>query len=206
MEEPEKMNKGKEKLKKDLEILKAMVEELTNYLSSQTIFWPMFKADYPEMTLGGYFMRQRRLQILSYLLSDADQAGLKGILIQFGDMTLDHKAILLKKAMEELRIRLNQWKVNLQEYSESEIIEKELYATDAEVRTMIADLIFELEIDLYLVDIELLRQMDALDEALKLNWQEGDFIWPEDWIPAYGKGDYWWLYGIPKSRIINNDA
>lgn len=200
MEGFENMNKAKEKLKKDLDILKAMVEELTNYLSSEAIFWPMFKADYPEMTLGGYFMRQRRLQILSYLLSDTDQAKLKKILIQFGDMTMDRKAVLMKKGLEELRMRLNQWKDHLQEYWESETIEKAFYATDAEVRTMIADLIFELEIDLYRVDKKLLEQMDALDEALRLNWQEGDFIWPEDWIPAYGKGDYWWLYGTPEGR------
>jgi nicotinamide mononucleotide adenylyltransferase len=193
------MMNGVEKLKKDLQILKAMVEELANYLESEAILWPMFKADYPQMTLGGYFMRQRRLQILSYLLSDVEQAELKGILIQFGDMTMDRKAVLMKKGMEELRMRLNQWKGHLQEYWESETIEKEFYATDAEVRTMIADLLFELDIDLYLVDKELLEQMDALDEALKRNWQEGDFIWPEDWIPAYGKGDYWWLYGKPRN-------
>ena len=193
------MNKGKDKLKKDIDILKAMVEELTNYLSSEAIFWPMFKADYPEMTLGGYFMRQRRLQILSYLLSDAEQAELKGILIQFGDMTMDRKAVLIKKGLEELHMRLNQWKGHLQDYWETETIEKEFYATDAEVRTMIADLLFELDIDLYRVDKELLEQMDALDEALKRNWHDGDFIWPEDWIPAYGKGDYWWLYGEPRN-------
>jgi len=197
------MMNGAEKLKKDLQILKAMVEELVNYLDSEAIFWPMFKADYPEMTLGGYFMRQRRLQILTYLLSAADQAELQQTIFQFGDITMDRKAMLMKKAMEELRMRLNQWESHLQEYWDSEIIEKKYYATDAEVRTMIADLIFELEIDLYLVDKELLEKMDALDATLKRNWQEGDFIWPQDWIPAYGKGDYWWLYGEP--RIPDHD-
>jgi hypothetical protein len=47
------MTNGINKLKKDLDILKAMVEELTNYLSSEVLYWPMFKANYPKMTLGG---------------------------------------------------------------------------------------------------------------------------------------------------------
>jgi len=56
------MKNSTKRLKKDLDILKAMVEELTNYLSSDVLYWPMFKASYPKMTLGGYLMRQRRLQ------------------------------------------------------------------------------------------------------------------------------------------------
>ena len=68
---------------------------------------------------------------------------------------------------------------------------------------MIADLIFELEIDLFQVDKDLLFQIDSLDDELRANWHEGDFIWPEEWIPAYGKGDYWWLYGTP--RIPENN-
>jgi hypothetical protein len=202
----DKMNNGRAKLKRDLDILKAMVEELGNYLSSEAIFWPMFKAGYPKMSLGGYFMRGRRLQILSYLLSDADQAELNLTLNQFMEMTTARKAMLMKKGIDELHMRLNQWKGNLQEYWDSETIDREYYATDAEVRTMIADLILELEIDLYQVDKEFLKQMDALDGFLRDNWEDGDFIWPEEWIPAYGKRDYWWLYGIPKSRQTSNNA
>ena len=118
------MTDGREKLKKDLEILKAMVEELTNYLNSDVLYWPMFKASYPKMTLGGYLMRQRRLQRLSYLLSDSDQDQLKQIAIQFNETTFDKKALLMKKGTEELHTRVNQLKEHLQEYWDSDIIEK----------------------------------------------------------------------------------
>lgn len=190
---------GEEKLNQDLEILKAMVEELANYLDSEVLYWPMFKASYPKMTLGGYFMRQRRLQRLSYLLSDADQAELEQAVNQFDELTFDKKAQLMKKGLRELEARANQWEQNLAEYWDSEVIEKEYYKTDAEIRTMILDLIFELDIDLSQVDKELLFKIDNLDRELMANWQEGDFIWPEEWIPAYGKGDYWWLYGVPSA-------
>jgi hypothetical protein len=192
------MTKGTKKLKQDLEIIQAMVEELTNYLNSDVLFWPMFKASYPKMTLGGYFMRQRRLQRLSYLLNDSEQDKLRQIAIQFNELTFDKKALLLKKGTQELRTRVNQWKEHLLEYWDSEIIEEHFYAADAEVRTMIADLIFGLEIDLSQVDKDLLYQIDSLDDSLRANWQEGDFIWPEEWFPAYGRSDYWWLCGMPR--------
>ena len=53
------MTNGIKKLNNDLDILQSMVEELANYLSSDVLYWPMFKANYPKMTLGGYLMRQR---------------------------------------------------------------------------------------------------------------------------------------------------
>jgi len=194
---------GAEKLSQDLDILKAMVEELANYLDSDVLYWPMYKASYPQMTLGGYFMRQHRLQHLSYLLADADQSALEQYVNQFKEMTFDKKAQLMKKGLRELEARANQWDQHLREYWDSEVIEKEFYKTDAEIRTMISDLIFELEVDLSQVDKSLLIKIDSLDHELKANWQDGDFIWPEEWIPAYGKDDYWWLYGIPRVASSN---
>jgi hypothetical protein len=174
-----------------------MVEELTNYLNSDVLFWSMFKANYPKMTLDGSLMRQRRLQRLLYLLSDSDQEELKHIATQFNEMTFDRKALLMKEGTDELHTRINQWKGHLEEYRDSAIIEKQYYATDVEIRTIITDLIFEFEIDLSQVDKDLLFQIDSLDDELRSNWQQGDFILPDEWMPAYGKGDFWWLYGIP---------
>lgn len=177
-----------------------MVEEFTNYLNSDVLYWPMFKADYPQMTLGGYLMRQRRLHILSYLLTDSEQVELKQIVTQFGDINIDRKALLMKKAIEELHTRVNQWREHLQEYWDSEIVEEQYFATDVEVRTIITDLIFGLGIDLYQLGKNLLYQIDSLDDELRVNWQEGDFTWPVEWILAYGKGDCWWHYGMPDVR------
>ncbi|MGW8227094.1 MAG: hypothetical protein ACWGOY_15235 [Anaerolineales bacterium] len=188
---------GVDKLKQDLEILKAMVEEMANYLDSEVLSWPMFKANYPQMTLGGYFMRQRRLERLSYLLADTEKATLEQAVIQFNELTFHKKALLMKKGLQELHVRANQWEQNLSEYRDSAEIEKAYYKTDAEVRTMIADLIFELDLDLSQEDKELLFRIESLDKELIENWLDGDFIWPREWIPAYGKDDYWWLYGIP---------
>ena len=44
-------------------------------------------------------------------------------MLQCDRITIDKKAILMKKGTGELHIRVNQWKEHLQEYWDSEIIE-----------------------------------------------------------------------------------
>jgi len=57
------MTSRTKKLIQDLDILQALVEKLTNYLSNNVLYWPMFKAGYLKMTLGGFLMRQRCAKI-----------------------------------------------------------------------------------------------------------------------------------------------
>lgn len=194
------MTEGTNKLKQDLAILKSMISDMTNYLSSDVVFWPAMQVGFPDLTLGGYLMRQRRLLILAYLLSESEQSELKKINAQFNELTSGKVSTLEKKATQELEVRINQWHQNLQEYWDSEVIEKQYYRTDAEVRTMITDLIVMLGMHPYHLDQQLVTRIDRLDAELEQNWQEDKFIWPEKWIPAYGKGDYWWLYGMPIRR------
>jgi hypothetical protein len=191
------MADGTKKLRQDLAILKSMIADMTNYLSSDVDFWPAMQVGFPDLTLGGYIMRQRRLKILTYLLSESEQSELKGIVTQFNDLTFDKVATLQNKATRELEIRINQWHQNLKEYWDSEVIEEHYYKTDAEIRTMITDLVPMLGTHPYHLDQQLVTRLEKLDAELEQNWRDGMFIWPEDWIPAYGKGDYWWLYGMP---------
>jgi hypothetical protein len=193
------MADGTTKLRQDLAILKSMIADMTNYLSSDVDFWPAMQVGFPDLTLGGYIMRQRRLQILTYLLSESEQSELKQIVSQFNELTLDKVAVLQNKAIRELEIRTNQWHQNLLEYWDSEVIEEHYYKTDAEIRTMITDLVVMLGTHPYHLDRQLVARLEKLDAELEQNWRDGMFIWPEDWIPAYAKGDYWWLYGIPRT-------
>lgn len=191
------MTEGVKKLKQDLAYLQAMVRDLTNYLYSNVVYWPSLEEGFPQLTLGGYIMRQRRLQILAYWLTETEQNELKQAVIQYKDVTSGLTAILEKKATEELKIRLDQWEQNLTEYWDAEVIEEEYFKTDAQVRTIITDLVVMLGMHPYHLDQKLVLRLDKLDAELQANWKVGEFIWPEEWIPAYGMGDYWFLYGVP---------
>lgn len=188
---------GTEKLRQDLVYLQAMARDLTNYLYSNVVYWPSLEEGFPELTLGGYLMRQRRLQILAYLLTEDEQSELDKTIFLFKELTAELTTTLEQKATRELEIRINQWEQNLSEYWDSEAIEEQYYKTDVEVRIMITDLVVMLGEHPYHVDQKFVFRIDDLDAELLSHWQAGDFIWPEEWIPAYGKGDCWFLYGKP---------
>ena len=62
-----------DKIHEDLAILAAMAAEMDDYLKSEVLYWPMVHGDMPRLTLGGYLMRQHRLQHLADILTDADK-------------------------------------------------------------------------------------------------------------------------------------
>ncbi|MFN2194520.1 MAG: hypothetical protein ACK2UW_00165 [Anaerolineales bacterium] len=188
---------GIEKLKQDLVYVQAMVKELTNYLYSEVVYWPSLGGGVPDLTLGGFLMRVRRLEMLSYLISEAEQQTLMQTVTEFKDLTSDLAATLEQKATLELEIRIKQWEQNLSDYWDAETIEKEYYKTDVQVRTIITDLLVMLALPQNQRDQELVLRLAALDDRLQAAWQIGDFIWPEEWIPAYRRNEYWFLYGYP---------
>lgn len=66
------MTESKEKLTHDLAVLQEMASQMADYLQGETLFWPMGYSDMPNLTLGGYWLRQHRLKALHPLL-DGDQ-------------------------------------------------------------------------------------------------------------------------------------
>jgi hypothetical protein len=50
----------------------------------------------------------------------------------------------------------------------------------------------------YQLDADIPRRLNALDQELKNHLRPGDFVWPEEWQPAYSREEYWWLYGQPR--------
>jgi hypothetical protein len=191
------MSKGIEKLKRDLAILSSMTTDMVNYLSSDILYWPSMEMGYPELTLGGYWMRLDRLSILSDLLDETEQTHLADLLVQFRDSAAGNVVKLELKASRELKARLRQWEQRLQDFEKELDVSKAYYANDAQVRLIITTLIEKLGEPPYRLDSLVLDQVTELDSKLRANWQVGPFIWPEDWLPAYPEDLYWWLYGIP---------
>ena len=191
------MSKGIEKLKRDLAILSSMTTDMVNYLSSDVLYWPSMEVGYPELTLGGYWMRVDRLTILSDLLDDTEQTQLNDLLVQFKDIAAENVVKFELKASRELKARLRQWEQRLQDFEKGLDVSKAYYANDAQVRVMITCLIEILADPPYQIDPLHLEEVAELDTRLRLNWQGGTFIWPQEWLPAYPKDPYWWLYGIP---------
>lgn len=189
------MINGKEKLTRDLAILEQMAAEMSSYLMSDSVFWPMMKGDMPRLTLGGYLMRQQRLLALANLLDEAERVRLETAVAQFNEAIVEHVVRLEQKAHQELHTRLRQWGEHLKDFRESKSVSAANYSADAAVRAMIAALINLMQTPPYRLDPKIQPQAERLDANLRRRWRPGAFVWPAAWKPAYPQADYWWLYG-----------
>lgn len=100
------------------------------------------------------------------------------------------------KAHKELEARLRQ----LDEYLRDLQNKKGggiRYETAVEPRLMISVLIDKLQMPPYHLDERIVQRTDLFDRNLRRRWAPGEFIWSEEWQPAYPQLLYWWLYGRP---------
>lgn len=190
------MSTGRKKLERDLVILTAMAEGMADYLKSDILFGKLSDNSMPMLTLGGYLMREHRLLSLTDLLSSAEQAQLETAVWQFNSALVEKIIRLETKGRKELDARLRQMEEYLRDLQNKKGAGMN-YETAVEPRVMIAALIHKLEMAPYQLDERVLQQVDLLDRHLRRRWSPGDFIWPEEWQPAYPQIDYWWLYGRP---------
>jgi len=123
-----------DKLKRDLIILEAMAAEMDEYLSNQGLFWPMSDSSLPRLTLGGYLMRQHRLNALRQLLDAAEKTRLDAAEEQFKAALVEKVVVSEKKAHEELQARLRQWSEYLKELKQASLAAGDYYPSAVETR------------------------------------------------------------------------
>jgi hypothetical protein len=63
---------------------------------------------------------------------------------------------------------------------------------------MITALVNKLKLPPYELSPRIPEQIAMYDNNLRRRWHSGEFVWPEEWQPAYPEGTYWYLYGKPK--------
>lgn len=187
-----------EKLTQDLAILQVMASQMADYLKSETLFWPMEHSNMPQLTLGGYWLRQHRLTALHHLLSSEQQARLSAAVKQFETAVSPWVVRTEQRAHTELEARIRQWDEYLRDLREKRGAEASAYAAQVEIRAIIAALVAQLQQAPYQLNEKLLHPILRQDKGLRARFASGDFVWPVEWQPAYPKPEYWWLYGRPK--------
>ena len=193
------MSEPNEKLRRDLQILEAMAAEMDEYLRSQTLFWPMIKSNLPRLTIGGYLMRQHRLESLQDLLDDTEQERLNGAKDNFNTALVEKIVRFEGRAHDEMRARLRQWGEYLKELHDKSLGMGDYYKSHVQTRAMIAALVQKLRERPYELDERVQEQLEIYDKVLRNYWTPGEFTWPVEWKPAYPESDYWWLYGQPRN-------
>jgi hypothetical protein len=156
---------------------------MDGYLLSKDLFQTI-QPGMPQLTLGGYLLRQHRLLALQGSLLKADeQTQLVQAVAQFEQVKASRASYFAQKGEREYKSRLRQWREYLRDLAEGSSRGSD-YAIRVEVRTMLEYLPSPANTDLA-----------ALDAQLRQRWQPGSFVWSADWQAAYPADRYWWLYG-----------
>ena len=188
-----------EKLQFDLEIIEEMAEKMAAYLGSDSTFWNMGPG-LPALTLGGFLMRQHRLDALKTELSEAEQARFSQATQQVDKEFAERVVAFEQKAHQEIESRLRQWKEYLRdrdwEKSQRKLQKhQKLYPTAVEARAMLEAMTRMLQTDPYELEEKVPQRIETLDKRQRGQWEDGEFVWLDGMQPAYPRDKFWWLYG-----------
>lgn len=183
----------------DLQYLREGLAVLKNYLLASDLYWnvhaspPPGMPQFPSLTPGGLLLAYQRLagrwlegnQAIEF--SDLDNA--------FKNFREHWRTAWEKKAAQDLRARLNQWRNFLEDYRQDRANNADRYAYEVRLRAMIDLLVAE-------VPSEQSQTAEALlapDGLLQASMIPGNFIWENELEPAFPAKRFWYLYGQLKS-------
>lgn len=184
-----------EKLHKDLQILEKFAELTSEYLETEKLFYHVGPS-YPEMTFGGYLMRQYRLVALRDQLDSAENLRLDQAITLFSEQIQEAVVRFETHCNHEIKARLRQWSENEAEWQLRPNM-LNYYATSVEPRVMLTHLIETMSHAPYRLDLHLAHQVTMLDDSLKARWEGDQFVWATEWQSAYPAKTFWFLYGKP---------
>ena len=190
------MDETKNKLSRDADVLAAMAADMGNYLDSTTLFWRLGPT-MPQMTLGGYLMREHRLLGLKGLLTGYEQEVVETAVYNFNAALAERIVRFEKKAEQAVGARLRQWEATIKDYQLKQVAVN--YETAVEARLMIHLLLEKLSLPPYQLPAKQAQKVQALDAVLADLWAKGEFIWPAEWAKIYPTKTFWWLYGEPEA-------
>lgn len=188
------MSHGIEKLQQDLAILEAFAQEMDAYLRADVLFRPMGPS-MPQLTLGGYLMRQYRLLHLRAALDAAENQRLDQALTVYQQALVEKIVRFEQHAHRELQARLRQWQEYLRDLQAEPRSAAAYYATGVEPRAMLDALLDPLQLPPYRLDSDVPQRLIPLDRNLRARLVGDEFVWPAEWQAAYPRARFWYLYG-----------
>jgi hypothetical protein len=180
-------------LSHDPATLKLMAAELPDYLLSDVLFWQMqASSDYPKLSLGLMLLIRTEIeargpQLLSAQLAEVEKAG-RDIDVALAKWPVAAE----KKALQELRSRINLWKAFWDDYLEDPYAHAHHYADEVTQRVIAALLLLRFP---RLADAAETKRLAPLDAQLRALLRSGAFIWPDELQAAFPKDEFWFLYG-----------
>jgi hypothetical protein len=188
-------------LDRDLKIAGLIAGDLKAYLLSDQLYWPLSETGpvnypFPLGTLGGLFLRLRRLEFSQKRLSINQQQQFTSIRAMVHGQ-LDEWAVQAEgKALREIEARLQTWAAYLEDLADQPRHYWPEYPTQAEGRVIIGLL---LRFAGQAANGQGFQQrLDALDQQLRERVIESTFVWDELLTATFPRDPFWWLYISPR--------
>jgi len=183
----------------DLGVLENMVLHMGGYLMTDATRWDVGKSGEPPVTLGGYLMRRRRLDLLANRLTTGERERLRAANEDYDRIVARHAVRFEARAVAEIGARMREWTTYLRDLATSRRLATDHphYVWKSDTRVVITDLVDQLRHPGYPLPDHVAEDIAALDHRLHARWQPEGFIWAPVWETAYPPAMYWWLYGYP---------
>ena len=180
----------------DLEYAAAGLAALKDYLLTKELFWPISLSAtgqgqiYPKLTAGNLLLTFARLHAYgkSGTLDAVQQSEFIRLEMEFDALKRKWQVAWEEKVSREFTSRLRQWSHYLDEFSQNPDSRAPYYRSEVRLRVLLE----LLKDDLGEVPEE---DLSVLDESLRAQFTDGDFIWDEDLADGFPQDKYWFLFG-----------
>jgi len=179
----------------DIRYLQAGGEVIENFLLSSETYWPIGvpaapgETPYPQLTLGGLALATARASAKAG--STAERSELAGVTNKIEAARRKWRVAWGKKASQEVRSRLTQWRNFLEDYRENPGANYDRYPYEVFRRVVIQ----LLETDAEGLSEAEREMIQGLDGMLRARLKDCAFVWEPDLQPAFPKSVYWYCYG-----------
>jgi hypothetical protein len=189
----------------DLRYLRAGIDQLEEYLLSNDLYWPINASapagepPYPQLTPGSLLLARQRLQATLQTQTEQEQAG--KLIERFNAVMMQWRTAWGKKCAADFHSRLRLWGDYLNEYRERPAANFDRYGYEVTRRVQL-HLLRPQAVDLPDAELE---NMGGLDKLLKAVFVHGAFVWPDELLPAFPEGIFWFLYGGVSRDLKGSD-
>ncbi|MGF1506525.1 MAG: hypothetical protein GYB64_03670 [Chloroflexi bacterium] len=187
-------------LESDLQVVESMAADLKLYLLSKTLYWPVrarigMRRPLTLGTIGGMLLRAHQLDALRADLSGQQAARLDHA-VGLAHAHLDKWVVQAEqKAVREVRARLRQWALYVDEVEDAPARYLGEYPMQARSRSTLT---FARQVAAHALDgSSLITRLIVADRKMRKLVDEAPFVLDDRLEPAYPPKPYWWLYVLP---------
>lgn len=184
----------------NLNYLENALNEMEDYLMQSELFWPLsnptgIRQDFPRMTIANVLLTLNELEEQESEMSPTQNSKASSLQTEWEALHTKWNSAVEKKAIEEMRARLNLWKAYILDLEGSEG-RKANY--DQEVTQRVRFALLRERIGSSAVPDELIDEVNTVDQRALALTTPSAFAWDERLESVYPRSEYTFLYRRPR--------